>query len=171
MLLLLRLGYGVSNSTLQRYAGDLACSLGRRPNNKPLSNCWLYGFLKRWGSRITSKKPSSLESSRARHRTPEYVNSYFDNLEKTITELGLSGSPERIYNMDETGLSPEHRPPNIIAPSDEKPQAVTSPRSATTTLIACANAAGNYMPPFFVFKGNTEFIVKYILLNRKIFIN
>ena len=97
MLLILRLGYEVSNSTLQRYAGDLACSLGRRHDSKPLSNCWLYGFLKRWGSRITSKKPSSLDSSRARHSTPEYVDSYFDNLEKTITELGFGGSPERIY--------------------------------------------------------------------------
>ncbi|KAH3848747.1 hypothetical protein DPMN_091127 [Dreissena polymorpha] len=55
--------------------------------------------------------------------------------------------------MDETGISPEHRPPNVIAPTKEKPQAITLPRSTTTTLIARANAAWNHIPPFFVFKG------------------
>lgn len=55
--------------------------------------------------------------------------------------------------MDETGISPEHRPPNVIAPLKEKAQSVTSPRSATTTLIACVNAAGTCIPPYFVFKG------------------
>ncbi|KAH3843305.1 hypothetical protein DPMN_116819 [Dreissena polymorpha] len=53
--------------------------------------------------------------------------------------------------MDVTGISNEHRLPNAIASTKEKPRSVTSPRSATTTLIACANAAWNHMPPFFVF--------------------
>ena len=44
-------------------------------------------------------------------------------------------------------------PPNVIAPVSGKAQSVTSPRSTTTTIIACANAAGHFLPPFFVFKG------------------
>jgi hypothetical protein len=34
-----------------------------------------------------------------------------------------------------------------------EPQSVTSPRSTTTTLICCANAIGNAIPPFLMFKG------------------
>jgi hypothetical protein len=148
-----RLGYGISNSGFQRLAGELAFKLGKRPFDKPLSNCWLYGFLGRWKERVSSLKPAALDSNRARNATPESVSSYFENLETVISELGLQDKPEFIFNIDETGISPEHRPPNVIAPIKEKAQAVTSPRSATTTMIACANAAGNHIPPYFVFKG------------------
>ena len=61
--------------------------------------------------------------------------------------------PDLIYILDETGLQPDHRPPNIVAPLDTRPQAITSPRSTTLTLIGCTNALGNSLPPFFVFKG------------------
>ncbi|XP_052233194.1 uncharacterized protein LOC127846058 [Dreissena polymorpha] len=94
-----RLGYGYSNTSMQRFAGELAYKLGKRPSDEPLSNCWLYSFLKRWYDR------------------------------------------------------PRSPPPNSIALTKEKAHAVTSPRSATTTLIAFANAAGACIPPYFVFKG------------------
>lgn len=84
------------------------------------------------------------------------MENYFTNLE--------GEKPEFIYNMDETGISPEHRPPNVIAPAKEKAHSLTSPRSATTTLIACANAAGTHIPPYFVFKGIVMFIF-YIQYN------
>lgn len=148
-----QLGYGYSNKGLQRAAGELAHVLGRRPSSKPLSNCWLYGFLGRWKDRISSLKPSSLDSNRAKNSTPEVVNDYFTNLEITIRDHNLQDKPHLIYNLDETGISPEHRPPNVIAPVNSKAQSVTSPRSSSTTLIGCANAAGNHIPPYFVFKG------------------
>ena len=44
-------------------------------------------------------------------------------------------------------------PPNIIALLNDKAQAVNSPRSTTAKLIGCANAAGNHVPPYFIFKG------------------
>ncbi|KAH3855479.1 hypothetical protein DPMN_098046 [Dreissena polymorpha] len=138
---------------MQQMAGELAHHLGKHATDKPLSNCWLYGFLKRWESRISTLKPSALDSNRAKHSTPEIVAKYFDNLEVAIAEYGLQERPDCIYNLDETGISPEHRPPNIIAPIKEKAQAVTSPRSATKTLIACASASGHHLPPYFVFKG------------------
>ena len=34
-----RLGYGVSNSALQKYAGEMAFRFGRRPVDKPVSIC------------------------------------------------------------------------------------------------------------------------------------
>lgn len=148
-----RLGYGYSNMEMKKLAGELAFKLGRRKRDKPLSNCWLYGFLGRWRERLSTLKPSALDSNRAKNTTPEAVQTYFHNLKNTIDTLHLENRPDLIFNMDETGISPEHRPPNIIAPSNEKPHSVTSPRSTTTTLIACANAAGSNIPPYFVFKG------------------
>lgn len=148
-----QLGYGFSNTALKHTAGELAFDLKRKNNNKPLSNNWLYAFLKRWSHRLTSIKPSKLESDRAKSSTPETVTSYYNNLQSALDEFNLNHKPQNIYNVDETGLQPDHRPPNVIAPLNSKPQAVTSPRSTTTTLIAGANAIGNSLPPFFVFKG------------------
>ena len=148
-----QLGYGYSNIQLQHLAGELAYDLGKRTSMKALSNNWLYGFLNRWEHRLVSLNPRKLETTRAKSSTPETVNKYFENLSEIITKYNLCDKPQNIYNIDETGLQPEHRPPNVIANPNTKPQAITSPRSTTTTLIGCANALGNALPPFFVFKG------------------
>ncbi|KAH3727990.1 hypothetical protein DPMN_053936 [Dreissena polymorpha] len=84
-------------------------------------------------------KTECAETNRAKSASPVVVDRYF--------------TPQFIYNLDETGIQPEHRPPNIIAPIHKKPQSVTSPRSTTTTVIGCANAAGNHLPPYFIYKG------------------
>ena len=148
-----QLGYGYSNIQLQHLSGELAFDMGRRKENKPLSNNWLYGFLRRWNDRLSTLNPRKLESNRAKCATPEAVSLYFENLQDIISKYNLNNKPQCIYNLDETGLQPEHRPPNVIAPPNSKPQAIVSPRSTTTTLIGCVNALGNALPPFFIFKG------------------
>lgn len=153
---LAQLGYGATNSKLRDMAGELAYVLRKRRHNKPLSNVWLAGFLSRWNTRVSSVRPSSLDSYRAKSSTPEAIKLYFDNLGKTIQEHDLMDKPACIYNLDETGIQPEHRPPNIIAPLNERAQAVTSPRSTTTTIIGCVNAMGNHLPPYFIFKGKRQ---------------
>jgi len=42
-----RLGYGFSVTEIQRDAGRIAHTLGRRDSPKPLSINWVYGFLNR----------------------------------------------------------------------------------------------------------------------------
>ncbi|XP_053372904.1 uncharacterized protein LOC123565518 [Mercenaria mercenaria] len=148
-----QLGYGYTNTKLQQIAGELAYEMGKKKTNKAMSNNWLYGFMNRWQKRLVSLSPRSLDSYRAKCSTPEAVSSYFRNLQDTLKRYDLLDKPQNIYNLDETGLQPDHRPPNIIAKLNSKPQAITSPRSTTTTLIGCVNAIGNYVPPFFVFKG------------------
>ncbi|XP_053374341.1 uncharacterized protein LOC128546943 [Mercenaria mercenaria] len=150
---LAELGYGYTNVRLQQLAGELAFDLGKKKINKAMSNNWLAGFLRRWNDRLSSVNPRKLESTRAKCATPEVLDKYFENLKQVLTENDLLDKPQFIYNLDETGLQPEHRPPNIVANPRTKPQAITSPRSTTTTLIACENALRNSLPPYFVFKG------------------
>ena len=147
------LGYGLSNIQLQHLAGEMAFDMGKKKKNKPMSNNWLYGFLSRWEGRLASVNPRKLDSNRAKSSTPEIVDQYFKNLEEVLEKYDLKDKPHLIYNIDETGLQPEHRPPNVVANPNFKTQAVTSPRSTTTTLISCVNALGNTLPPYFVFKG------------------
>jgi hypothetical protein len=65
----------------------------------------------------------------------------------------LKDKPSRIYNIDEKGLSLEHKPPKIIAGAQYKAQAVKAGRSKTVTVIGGRNALGHQVPPFFIFPG------------------
>ena len=58
-----------------------------------------------------------------------------------------------MFNVDETSVTTEHSPPQIVCNKETKPQAITSGRSSTVTIIAGRNAIGNSLPPYFVFSG------------------
>ena len=133
----------MTNIETRTLAREMAYQFGSKEENHPLSKNWLYGFLKRWPKEIATLKPSKLESSKARNTTPEAVNTYFTNLKMVMQENDLENKPNFIYNLDETGIQPEHRPSNIIGNPNFKPQAITSPNSSNTTVIGCSNAAGN----------------------------
>ena len=105
-----QVGYGFTNAKLKYLAGELAASFKRQATDKPLSNCWLYGFLTRWQHQLRSLKPRGLESSRAKFSTPEIVENYFNSLSNIMQKYGLSDKPQFIFNIDETGIQPEHRP-------------------------------------------------------------
>ena len=61
-------------------------------------------------------------------------------------------NPQPIYNVDETGVAPTYKPPKIIAGTGAI-YATTSCRGSNTTVIGCGNACGQYVPPYFIFKG------------------
>jgi hypothetical protein len=107
----------------------------RSPTDQLLSDKWLTRFLNRHPE-LKTKKPKSLSILRAKAVTKESLTSYYDELEKILTDNNLLDKPERIFNIDETGLSPEHNPRKVIAAASEDVPGITSPRSSTTTLIA-----------------------------------
>lgn len=43
-------------------AGDLARELGKKSSGKPLSNCWLDGLMQCWKTKVSSFKPSTLQT-------------------------------------------------------------------------------------------------------------
>ena len=91
---------------------------------------------------------------RAKSSTSRLVSNYFDELKAILVKYGLEGKGDRIYNVDEAGFNCEHKPVKVVArKSSRRPQFITSPRSALTTLITCGNAAGDSLPPFIIYKG------------------
>ncbi|KAH3818157.1 hypothetical protein DPMN_119753 [Dreissena polymorpha] len=88
-----QLGYGITNNKLKELGAELAQTLGIKSNAKPLSNCWLTGFLQRWKEYVSSVKSSALETNRAKSAIPVEVDRYFENLKMVIKENGLSDKP------------------------------------------------------------------------------
>ena len=146
------IGYGYSRQETINLASDYAVELGIRERAYPLSVMWLRNFLGRWPE-LTVKEPRSLEVARAKSATRSSVDNYFSELEKILIKYNLKENPSRIYNVDEKGLTTEHKPPKIVTSSFYKAQAITGGKSSITTVIGCGNAAGQQVPPFFVFAG------------------
>ena len=72
---------------------------------------------------------------------------------KKIPTYGFQGRPNAVFDVDEKGLSTEHKPPQIVAGTAYKPQAVTPGKSQTVTIIRAGNAIGHQVSPFFIFPG------------------
>ncbi|XP_072168984.1 uncharacterized protein [Diadema setosum] len=148
-------GYGLTKTQVLHLATDMSDELGRRSakdKGRLFTKTWFRLFLKRW-PKLRLKSPSKLDMNRAKGTTKEALSSYFQELERTMEEYNLKDKPDRIYNVDETNLNAEHKPPKVTTGADTRINSITSHRVGTTSLLACGNAAGRFLPPYYVFKG------------------
>ncbi|KAJ8302274.1 hypothetical protein KUTeg_021261 [Tegillarca granosa] len=140
--------FGVPESTLRdRTRGNVDIN-----SAKTLSNNWFYSFLRRWPD-LSVKTAQKLSFSRAQSASREKLNNYYKELSSLMTKHNLTDRPDRIYNIDETGINTQHKPLKIVCSTDTKAQAVTSEKSSLTTIIGAGNATGNHIPPYYVFQG------------------
>ena len=109
-------------------------------------------FFQRWPE-LKVLRPRALEFIRAKSASEEVVMKYFENLSETVNKYDLHDKPHLIFNIDEKGISPNHTPPSIVGHRDFQPPAVTTGKSATTTVIGSGSASGVAIPPYFVFAG------------------
>ena len=108
-----RFGYGYSRSQLIYLATDMAAFTKKRDASKSLSEKWLFNFLHRWPQlRVT--KASSLSKTRATTTTPQVIQHYYEELSDILQKYHLLERPEAIYNLNETGFSPEHHPTKVL---------------------------------------------------------
>ena len=152
-------GYGYQRKQVVALTSEYVRALGLRKESKLLGNSWFYNFMNRWPE-LKLVQPSTLEVARARCVSEETVNKYYENLEEILVKYDLKDSPERIYNIDEKGISSKHRVPKVVSCIKLKPQTVIGNRFSIT-VIGCGNAAGVQLPPYFVFprkKMNPEFL-------------
>ena len=122
---------------------------------------WWERFMDRWPT-LSLRKGDALAVSRFQALTADNLKEYYDLLKTTLETHGLMNLPSRIYNMDESGMPLDHKPPKVVAPKGmKKVHCRTSGSKGQITIIACANAAGSVIPPMVIFEGkrlNSEWI-------------
>ena len=59
-------------------------------------------------------KPQHLAISRAKSASSEVLGNYYRELGTILSTANITNKPERICNIDETGISTAHFPPKIV---------------------------------------------------------
>ena len=67
------------------------------------------------------------------------VSIYYRNLESVLKSAYLLNKPAAIWNVDETGLTLDHKPPKVLGKVGLDPVAITASKSLTITVIAAGN--------------------------------
>ena len=77
---------------------------------------------------------------------------YFDLLDDVLTKNGLKDRPSHIYNCDESGLPLQHKIPKVISmKGTKKVHQVSSGNKTQITILGCASATGQVIPPMVIF--------------------
>ena len=119
--------------------------------NVKVSNGWWQSFRSRHPN-VVLRTSEPLSYIRAISSSPDIINHYFDLLESTIVDNNLLGKPSQIFNMDETGMPLDPKPPFVVAPVGAKHvSCMRTGDKSQITVIACCNAAGYAIPPTVVF--------------------
>ncbi|GLV33551.1 hypothetical protein CBL_21471, partial [Carabus blaptoides fortunei] len=119
-------------------------------NSKTAGIDWLQGFMKR-NPLLSLRKPENTSLSRASSFTKHNIQEFFQNYERALQSKEFS--PDRIYNLDETGVSTVLQSPNVVAKKGSKQvgQIVSAERGTSITICGIINAIGNTIPPVFIF--------------------
>lgn len=112
---------------------------------------WLRLFLKRHPD-LSLRAPTSTSVARAIGFNKPQCNRYFENLAKLLDTYKFP--PHAIYNMDETGISTvPNKAPKVISTRGKRcvNKISSAERGINVTLVNAVNAAGNFIPPAFIF--------------------
>lgn len=117
-------------------------------------NAWFKSFIER-NPELSIRQAEGLSVARAKGLSREEVTNFYELLTKVMTDNGLLNKPERIYNMDESGVQLNNKPGKVVAKKGAKVvHSVTSAeKGETMTIVACCNAIGNFLPPVVIIKG------------------
>lgn len=111
---------------------------------------WVSGFLKR-NQNISLRKPEATSLSRVVGFNKTDVDLFFGNLNQVMTANKFLSN--RIYNMDETGISTVQKPGKILGPKGQKQVGamISWERGKNITVVCAFNASGSYIPPMFIY--------------------
>ncbi|KAK7011209.1 flocculation protein FLO11 [Biomphalaria glabrata] len=146
--------FGLSTLDVRKLAYEFATKLGikHRFNTEArmAGRDWLYGFLTRH-PRLSIRKPQSFSISRLVGFNRPQVSAFFTIYMNLLNCHNFT--PDKIWNMDETGISTVQKPVKIIGSKGTRQvgRVTSAERGQTVTVLCAMNAAGTYIPPIFIF--------------------
>jgi len=146
-VLLQQILFGLNTVELRKIAHETAekKKLPHHFKNQIAGRTWMRGFLQRHPE-LVIRTPEATSVGRAiGFNEPVVRKAELDKHHYTA---------DRLYNMDESGLTVVHKPRKVLAQrGDKQVGKITSGEKGETTTVVCAvSASGIYVPPMLVFK-------------------
>ena len=146
------IGHAYTRTDTVNIAGEYLCSMDRREPSKPLSFKWLSTFMKRWPELSLVKLPTSV-IAKAKDTSPEMIERYYSELQTLFDKYDLKDKPQCIYSVYDKRIKGEDSPPKTRDAKNLNLELSSSPLEFTTNVMACGNADGISIPPYFIFQG------------------
>ena len=116
-----------------------------------ITNGWWERFRQRHPN-LTLRSAVSLSYARAMASDNDVLLRYYDMLEECLRSNKIYDMPQRIYNCDETGLPLNPKCLKVVdVVGSKNPSYLTGGDKSQVTVLACASACGQALPPFVVF--------------------
>ena len=138
--------YGITATKCRQLAYELAkknniAAPVSWEENKLAGKEWFRSFIKKYN--ISYRTPEATSLARATAFNRYILNEFFDNLASVMDRYKFT--PNRIFNVDETGVTTVQSPKKILAAKGTKQiGSITSrERGELVTLVCCINAIGN----------------------------
>lgn len=145
--------FGISRSEFLELVYDYATRnhISHPFKNGKAGDDWFSGFKRRHPD-IVLRAPEPTSLARTRGFNRPQVELFYYNYWSLIEKYNFDATT--IYNMDETGIkSSTSKPPKVLSIKGKRQVGVicSAERGQLTTVICCCNAAGTFVPPFFIF--------------------
>ena len=149
-------GFGYTKSMIQHKVGKVASLMNTKvPWKLVPGNGWWQGFKIR-NPNMVLRTPQALADVRCRGVNRTTAGRYFILLYQNLKDHDLFGKPQHVWNMDETSMSMQHKPPKILAIRGMKNLKIRSSNSReTVSVVGCGNAVGRFNPPLIIVPGKT----------------
>lgn len=147
--------FGLTLTDLRTLAFELAERNNIKHNfnseKRMAGKCWLYSFLDRHKN-VTLRTPEATSAARAMGFNKPVVEKFFQLLLSLYDKYKFT--PDRIYNVDETGITTVPNKKSKVLSLKGKRQVgglVSAERGQLVTAVVCMSASGAFMPTMFVF--------------------
>ncbi|CAH8849273.1 unnamed protein product [Trichobilharzia szidati] len=154
ILFMSKIGYPYTRNQVVELAGDMTKAVGRIAPFKYLnpSQAWFYAFLNRWPD-LKNFLFGPRSNRKSKGVSGDSIQSYFEQLEKVLNKYGIKDKAEHFWIVDEVSISCENQPPRILPISIQRAQSV-SYWNPTVAMLGAANAVGEKIPPFLIYRGD-----------------
>lgn len=150
-----RICYGLSYSQAQKLAYDYAIKNNKVipiswRQNETAGIDWMRSFMQRHPT-LSLRKPENTSIARATAFNKHNVDEFFINY--VTVQSKYSFTPDRIVNLDESGITTVLQSPKVIAETSKKQvgQIVSAERGELVTFVGIVTATGTAIPPAYIF--------------------
>ncbi|XP_044739994.1 MFS-type transporter clz9-like [Chrysoperla carnea] len=157
--------YGLTRQDVRKMAYQFAVknNVEHSFRNNIAGRAWLDHFLLRHKDKLSIRSPTETSNARAQCFNKEAVDKFFDILEEEFQKHNYP--PERIFNVDETGLSiVQSKMVKVIGLRGKRQvgSITAAERGSLVTVVSAMSASGIFIPPLLIFprKNMTQTLMK-----------